>query len=178
MIVVFQISLNYAPKSSHCEDMIQEIFLTAIFLSFAFFSIKTTSNNITSTPSESWEIGPQILYHGEIGPGASPIRVNDTDRLHVITNTLQKSVYILYLCLQLFVPMYLLPDSSSISISVCNPVEFTGIQSHSTGLHWIPLDSARITGVWQEWGGNVKYCENEEKEEQKNRHGIDSCWQC
>ena len=87
-----------------------------------------------------------------------PIRVNDTDRQHEITDTPHKSVYIPYLCLQLFVHMYLLPDSSSISISVCNPVESTGIQSHSAGFHWTPLDSTRMTGFQQEWGGTVKYC--------------------
>ena len=64
-----------------------------------------------------------------------PIRVNDTDRQHEITDTPQKSAYIPYLCLQLFVHMYLLPDSSSISISVFNPVESTGIRSHFGGFH-------------------------------------------
>ena len=83
----------------------------------------------------------------------------DTDRQHEITDTPQNSVYIPYLCLQLSVHMYLLPDSSSISISVCNPVESTGIQSHSAGFHWTPLDS---TGFhWdsdRNRGGTVKYC--------------------
>ena len=62
--------------------------------------------------------------------GASPKRVNDTGWQHEITDTPQKSVYMLYLCLCLFVHMYLLPDSSSISIPF-----------------WIPLDSTGMTGV-------------------------------
>ena len=88
-----------------------------------------------------------IIILGENWPqkeGVSP-RVNDTDRQQEITDTPQKSVYI---AIFVFTTVCIQPDSSSISISVWNPVESTGIWSHSTGLHWIPLDSARMTGVW------------------------------
>ena len=119
----------------------KKIFSVLLFLSFAFFSMKTTWNNIISTHLGSWEIGPQFLYCGKIGlkkSGASPKRVNDTGRQHEITDTPQKSVYISYLCLHLFVHMYLLPHSSSISIPVWIPQEW--------------LESDRNRGV------TVKYC--------------------
>ena len=136
-------------------------------LSFASFSMETTSNNIISTYVESWEIQPKLLYCRKLSQKGRhiPIRVNDADRQRKITDTPQKSVYIPYLCLQLFVHMYLLPDSSSISIWVCNPVESTGIRSHSAGFHWTPLDSTGLHWIPPEWpdsdrnrGGTVKYC--------------------
>ena len=118
------------------------------FLSFAFFSMKKTSNNIISTHLKSSEIGPQLLYCRKIHLERKEL-LNDTDRQHEITDTSQKSVHIPYLCLQLFVHMYLLPDSRSISIPVCNPVESTGIGSHSTGFH---RNDWSLTGI----GGHCK----------------------
>ena len=94
------------------------IFLSAVFFVFWIFfnenNIKQHNFNIfrklrdRATIIVLWENWPKK-------EGASPIRVNDADRQHEITNTPQKSVYIPYLCLKLFVHMYLLPDSSSIS---------------------------------------------------------------
>ena len=131
--------------------------------------MKTTSKNIISTYLESWEIQPKLLYRGKFVSirRCIPIRVNDSDRQHEITDTPQKSVYIPYSCLQLFVHMYLLPDSSSISISVFNPVESTGIRSHSAGFHWTPLDSNRNRG------GTVKYWRLMER---GWRRLMERCW--
>ena len=52
-----------------------------------------------------------------------------------------------------------------------NSLESSSIPLDSTGFHWILPESLESE---RNGGSNVKYCENEEKEEQKNRHGIDS----
>ena len=133
--------------------MTQEIFLTAVFFVFCiFFNENNIKQHHVNTFRKLRDRATIIVVWKNCPnkEGASPMRVNDTDRQHEITDAPQKWVYMPYLCLQLFVHMYLLPDSSSILIPVYNLVESTGIQSHSTGLHWSPLDSAGMIGVWQE----------------------------
>ena len=101
--------------------MTEEIFLSAAFFVFCIFlngnNIKQYNFNTfrklrnRATIIVLWEKWPEK-------EGASPKRVNVTGRQHEITDTPQKSVYISYSCLQMLVHMYLLPDSSSISIPV------------------------------------------------------------
>ena len=96
-----------------------------------------------------------------------PIRVNDTDRQHKITDTPQKSVYI---------PL--------VFTTVCTHVFATRFQFYfncslqSCGIHWIPvpfrwipLDSTGFRWIPPEWpdsdrnrGGTVKYCQAELKD--------------
>ena len=84
---------------------------------------------------------------------ASSQRVNDTDRQQKTTDTPQQSAYIQFLCLQLVV--YLLWDSSCISISFQNPLYSSPIPLGSTiGLLWSQWDIVRFPQyLGQSWTG-------------------------